>query len=332
MKESNYVIWILVLLATANCYSFGNKDDNENNIKNANQNYNQKNRNDNDLLITKELTEYYRDVLKLDLVDYEDNIFKGWTIAEVKALLNPMPISDVNDLLPESIPTKVDKSSLPSSIDWTSSSCDHGVRDQGKCASCYTFSTSGMISDRCCLSGHDHGWLSPQEILSCDKKSSGCSGGWPAWAMNYVINSKGIVPETCFPYKATNFPCLQKCQDGKEWEQSHVCNCTSGYRLLKNVDEMKEALKNGPITAAFAPEEFYFSWRGGSIYTCGWGHAVGIHSVLIVGYSDSPQCYFVVRESFGTNFWMSGYSNIGCHQCGIDGKYANGNLVCDKVE
>jgi hypothetical protein len=275
-----------------------------------------------ELLVTKEYTDYLKLHVTWEVVDYEDNIFRGWTVEEGKVLLGAVEPEN-QDLLPI-FPSEGPN---PSSLTWAGANCIHEVRNQGNCGSCWAFGVSGMISDLCCLHGTEKGWLAPQELVSCDKGSYGCGGGWPFIALQYVASAKGLVQEACFPYKAQNIPCPTQCVDGKNWVQSHVCNCQNAERCL-GVDNMKACLQKGPITVTFGVCSSFFNYKSG-VYHCDCGkNYAGLHAVTAVGFGDSPECYWHVRNSWGSAWGEQGYFMMGCKECGMDGEYANGNVRC----
>lgn len=277
-----------------------------------------------EMLVTKEYTEYLKTQVDWEVVDYEENIFRGWTVEEAKSLLiQEIPEYD------EPLPMVEADNALPAELDW-GKNCIHPPGDQGRCGSCWAFSAAGMLSDRCCLhSKKDHGWLSPQELVSCEHRSRGCRGGWPSWALTYVIKNDGLVPEACYPYKAVDERCPHKCVNGMNWKGSHVCKCM-GLKQCIGVDSMKTCLKNGPISVAFYVSRSFFKYKGG-IYKCD-ASFMGLHAVVATGYSDKGECYWIVKNSWGIKWGMNGYFHIACKTCGIHGNYANGNVMCDKVK
>lgn len=121
-------------------------------------------------LITREEIEYLKRTVSWEVEEYENNIFRGWTVEEVKAILGYTGVGDF-DVNP------IDLVAVPSEIDWTGANCDHGPHNQGNCGSCWAFAIVGMMSYGCCVAKGDQGWLSPQELVSCDKGNSGCNGG-----------------------------------------------------------------------------------------------------------------------------------------------------------
>jgi len=276
-----------------------------------------------EMVVTKEYTDYLRRHVDWEVADYEDNIFRGWTIDEVKAILiQNMPEFD------GFVPSVEADTTLPSQLVW-GGSCIHDVRDQGNCGSCWAFAAADMLADRCCMhTDKDQGFLSPQELVSCDPVSHGCQGGWPSWAFDYILRVGGLVREACFPYRAQNLRCPTSCVDGSDWKSAHVCRCSS-YSKCIGVEQMKTCLKSGPITVAFYVPESFLYYRGG-IYKCS-GSSLGLHAVVAIGYSDNPECHWIIRNSWGDKWGLEGYVWMACQTCGVHGTYANGNIMCDKV-
>jgi cathepsin B len=272
-----------------------------------------------ELLVTKEYVEQLKRTVSWVVEDYENNIFRDWTVEEAKSLLGLKSL-EIDEYMPEvdtSVPT-------PSEISWQGANCDHGPQNQGHCGSCWAFAATGMLSDRCCLGGHDHGWLSPQELVSCDKGDSGCNGGYLDKPLNYITSAGGLVPDACFPYKAQNLPCPTKCADGKDWKSSHVCKC-QGIQRCSGTDGIKACLKDGPVTIGFMVCQSFMNYKGG-IYKCDCTNYLGGHAVLVMGHSDTPECHYHVKNSWGTSWGVGGYFDIACTTCRLQG-----GAVCSKV-
>ena len=102
-----------------------------------------------EMAVTQEYTDYLKKHVDWEVVDYEDNIFRGWTMDEAKALLNDVNIEQ-DELYEDSY--EID-AKAPSSINWSGVECDHGARNQGQCGSCYALTTAEMLGIRCCIQG-----------------------------------------------------------------------------------------------------------------------------------------------------------------------------------
>lgn len=62
------------------------------------------------------------------------------------------------------------------------------VHDQGWCGASWAISTASVASDRFGIQtkGKETVELSPQHLLSCVQRRTGCSGGHLDWAWNYI--------------------------------------------------------------------------------------------------------------------------------------------------
>ena len=264
-----------------------------------------------EMAVTREMTDYLKRTVDWEVVDYEDNVFRGWTVEEFNALLGYIPDEE------EYYPEYESDTPVPLSIDWSGANCDHGPKNQGSCGSCWAFAVVGMVSSKCCLMKADHGWLSPQELVSCDKANHGCQGGGLTSPMNYVNKNKGLVSDKCFPYVAKNIPCPTKCKDGSDWKKAHVCHC-SKYEVCRNPDGMKKCLAKGPTTFGFRVCSSFRNYKSG-IYKCDCTSYLGGHAVLAMGFSDKPECHYIVRNSWGPAWGDKGYFKIACNTCKIEG-------------
>jgi hypothetical protein len=270
------------------------------------------------LLVTREYTEYLKKTVDWEVEDYENNIFKGLTFEDAQDFLGWKPSKDDNEF-PE-----VEPVSSPSEIDWSGASCDVGPQDQGHCGSCWAFAATGSLSARCCMHAKDNGWLSPQELVSCDKGSNGCSGGTLSSPVSYAQRMGGLVPNACFPYKAANSPCPNKCTSGGDWKKAHVCKCASP-RSCSGTNGIVSCLSSGPVTIGFNVCQSFMNYKSG-IYKCDCTKYLGGHAVLVMGHKASPECSFHVRNSWGKSWGQGGYFDIACTTCALQG-----GSVCGSV-
>lgn len=279
------------------------------------------------MAITKKYTDYLKHHVSWEVVDYEDNIFRGWTMDEFKSILNTeAPDFDVG------LPHIEVASDLPSKFTWDED-CLHSVKSEGSCGASWAFTMAGMLSDRCCISkGVDYGWLSAQELIDCDEYNDGCYGGSHGAAFIYMLVYNGLVDEECFPYKRTRTTCPTECEDERGWTTSHICKCNYGA-YCEGVDEMMTCIQNGPFAATFWVEPSLTAYRSG-IYKCQGTRqdSLGTRSVVIEGYDDDPECHWIARNSWGTAWGISGRIKIGCTTCGVHENDDFGNVACHEID
>ncbi|MFH1143520.1 MAG: C1 family peptidase [Candidatus Eisenbacteria bacterium] len=222
---------------------------------------------------------------------------------------------------------------LPDSIDWR----DHGdtnyvssVKDQGHCGSCWAFAACGVVESLRKIKGYSPCGcenLSEQFLVSCDigvGGNLGCNGGYPDRTANYLQNT-GTPDEACFPYKAKQLLCAQRCDDWASrvrkisgWSYVRNGGSTSG----QTIDSMKTALTVAPQwTTMYVYEDFY-AYDGG-VYEYATGEKQGGHAIMLVGYNDADNC-FICKNSWGTAWGENGYFRIDYNQIdsGVEfGKY-----------
>ena len=273
-------------------------------------------------LITKEMIERVKETASWNVTEYEENIFRGVTDDEIADNATPAQILSRNlkggaRILPAPMPAlKID-----------TASCIHDVREQRGCVGgSFAFAVAGMLSDRCCMKGKDYGWLSTMELLSCDKGNYGCAGGWPLWAANYTAIN-GLVDEKCYPYTGNNEDCPKKCKDSQDWNTARPCKCKN-LKTLRTIDDVKNALVNGPVAVTFEAYDDFFIYKSG-IYCHKEGSFKRLLSGRAVEMVTSPEPYIRIAMSYGTTFGEAGYVRMCLTCCGLFNKYEKGNVACD---
>ncbi len=197
------------------------------------------------------------------------------------------------------------------SFDWADPAKSYvtPVRNQGGCGSCWAFATAAALESYALIKnglvGQDVN-LSEQVLVSCGGAGS-CGGGSIGSASNY-IRDKGLPPEECFPYTATNNVCGSACytyQNSTYRIQSWAYVTTTSV----SVDAIKNALVTyGPLVTTMDVYADFFSYRTG-IYSYASGAYQGGHAILIVGYDDTLQC-FKAKNSWGEGWGEGGFFRI----------------------
>jgi C1A family cysteine protease len=268
-----------------------------------------------ELLVTPEYTDYLKKHVSWEVADYDENIFKGWTVDEFRHILNgsshdsSIPTSDLS--------TPTPRAHLPTVISWKGAQCVHEPHDQGRCSSCWAFTTASVVADKCCLGKTDFGWLSPQELVSCDnKKNSGCTLGTVEAAMQYV-KTHGLVKEQCYPYKAQEENCPTACKDGSDWKSAHVCK-PSKIVDCGTLPNMKTCLQTGPIAAYMVVYRDFLSYKGGVYCWDHKGSQLGGQNIRCLGYDEKPIPNFQCANSWGVSWGEQGFFRISLvDSCGL---------------
>ena len=122
-----------------------------------------------------------------DLSQTEFETLSGKTAGRAKrsALVRHDPPPAV---LAHSVSPNLDRQPTPSSKNWTALGAVTPVKDQGRCGSCWTFSTTGSVEGQWQIAGNQLQSVSEQNLVSCDTGGSddGCGGGFPYSAMNWI--------------------------------------------------------------------------------------------------------------------------------------------------
>lgn len=200
---------------------------------------------------------------------------------------------------------------LPDHVDWVQMGGVTSVKNQGACGSCWAFSTTGALEGAKFIRTGELTALSEQNLIDCDHKDLGCSGGLMDDAFKFDEKSGGLCSESDYPYKAA---------------QGKTCmtNCTDvPGSLVKTFVDVPEgdarALLSGiamqPVSVAIQADQFAFQFYRTGVITddsCG-EHAQVDHGVLAVGYGtdlDTQTPYWLVKNSWGATWGDEGYVKL----------------------
>ena len=187
------------------------------------------------------------------------------------------------------------------------------VKNQGKCGSCWTFSTTGCLEAHWKIYKGETVYLSEQQLVDCagDFDNHGCNGGLPSHAFEYIRYNNGLMSEQTYPYKAYDGVCGFRMDDVVAQVPQGSYNITKG-----DENELKQAVRNeGPVSVSFQVISGFKNYVSGvySVSNCGTTTQDVNHAVLAVGYgmdSASGKAYWAVKNSWGENWGNGGYFNI----------------------
>jgi len=209
--------------------------------------------------------------------------------------------------------------SLPASVDWTSRGAVTGVKNQGQCGSCWTFSTTGAIEGAWAIATGSLVSLSEQQIVSCcHSGGQGCSGGWPYRAMQWA-QSQNLCTEASYPYTSgggSSGYCQSGCRTGVP------AGGVVGYRSVSyGTEPLMQAVAQQPVSILVdGASQVFQSYSGGILQQyCGTQQD---HAVLLVGYGNAGGIdYWKVKNSWGYGhgeggYWRLARGNDG-DECGL---------------
>jgi C1A family cysteine protease len=200
---------------------------------------------------------------------------------------------------------------LPAAIDWRTKGAVTPIKNQGQCGSGWAFSATGAVEGIVAIKSGSLHSLSEQQLIDCSGSSGnqGCNGGTPENAFKYIIRS-GSASEASYPYTARDGSCKQA---------TSVAHISGLLRLPPGDEEtLKARVAQQPVSAVINVTGLQNYTNGVASPNCE-GAPPDFQDVLIVGYGESSAPYWIVKNSWGTSWGMSGYLLLkrGINKCGI---------------
>ena len=212
---------------------------------------------------------------------------------------------------------------LPTSVDWSTKGAVTGVKDQGNCGSCWSFSATGALEGAYQIKYGSLVSFSEQNLVSCDTIDSACNGGLMDNAFSWTKTNGGLCTESGYPY--TSGSTGQKGTCYTTCAKNTAVTPKSFTDVARNSDSaLMTALAQQPVSIAIQANQPAFQTYKSGVLTGSCGTNLD-HGVLAVGYgtwSDGTD-YYKVKNSWGTSWGMNGYILIQrgnpqrCGECGI---------------
>jgi len=202
-------------------------------------------------------------------------------------------------------------------INWAVKGAVTPIKNQGQCGSCWAFSTTGSVEALNFIYTGNLNSLSEQNLMDCSTSygNNGCNGGSMDLAFKYIIANNGIDLEEDYPYQAVQGSCRFQAQ----WTGASI----KAYSDVQSGNEgaLTSAANNQPVSVAIdASHQSFQLYQNGIYYEPACSTTSLDHGVLVIGYGSDNGDYYIVKNSWGTGWGMSGYIWMSRNQgnnCGI---------------
>merc|ERR1711962_1888909 len=197
-----------------------------------------------------------------------------------------------------------DNEPIPNAVDWRNQGMVTGVKNQGQCGSCYSFSATGALEGAWKKARGSLPSLSEQQIVDCSGRygNYGCQGGWYQSSWRYLRDAGGDESESAYRYTARKGSC--------HFNRRYVVSTVRSWHdtAAGSENDLTNALARvGPVSVAIdAGQRSFQRYRSGG-----------------------GQDYYLVKNSWGTRWGAGGYIKMARNRrnnCGIASKPSYPNV------
>merc|ERR1711928_61161 len=204
-----------------------------------------------------------------------------------------MKMNQFGDMLPEEF-------EAPSSVDWRNQGLVTGVKDQGQCGGCWSFSAPGALEGQYFRKTGQLISLSEQNLIDCSSS----------------YGNHGVDTESSYPYEGRDASC--------RYSSAYRGATCTGYVSIRRNDEndlLNAVGSVGPVSVSLYASTQGFQFYSSGVYVDSSCPKTINHAVLAVGYGTDAYYgpYWIIKNSWGTGWGDAGYIKMarGESQCGI---------------
>ena len=180
-----------------------------------------------------------------------------WTVEEYRNLLGYKP--ELRDVDAPRI-YAVDEPTNATEVDWRTRGAVTAVKDQGRCGSCWAFSSTGALEGRYFQKSGRLTSFSEQQLVDCCNYgvggcyfSSGCGGGWMDEGLTYT-QTYDLMTESDYPYTAQDGSCQYR---GRGTGAGYTNDRKVDIRP-RSISAFKASVAQGPTSIAIEADQLAF--------------------------------------------------------------------------
>ena len=195
---------------------------------------------------------------------------------------------------------------LPATYDWNTQIAGgmQPIQNQGSCGSCWAFSITAVVESLLRIKEPNMTPnVSEQTLVDCSDYD--CGGGYFD-AFDYV-QTKGLANRVDYPYRASSNRC--HVTDAMQKQKVVSWAYVGSKDTTPTTEQIKTAIMTyGPVSVDVAVQGGFSGYDSGVYDDCSQG---GInHMVTIEGWNDADGGYWIMRNSWGTDWGEHGYMRI----------------------
>lgn len=224
-------------------------------------------------------------------------------------------------------------------LDHRDSGCISPVKDQRKCGSCYAFAVLAVYEYLHCKQTGQLVSFAEQFVVDCGPKLGlhECNGGRSDLVANFA-NKFGFELGTYYPYRARFMVCPYDYADGEKGATSTRTGHTRikhgrmvlMYMQLLFIDQVEYYLKRkGPLAISIRTNKDFNDY-GGGVHRLEKPKKDSAHAMTLVGHGvEEGEEYWLIRNSYGTNWGEKGYYKLSKDNVDKDALYTIGFIEAD---